>query len=90
MSYVKNLRDFSKQLLHVFLWNTKEFPQCQVENYKQERNHTTHVNFWLTTQARFGIRLLVKVNGKWVDAQPCRSVSADDTDYDLHLGTKLN
>ena len=30
------------------------------------------------------------VNGKWVGAQPWRSVGADEIDYELHLGTKLD
>ena len=31
-----------------------------------------------------------EVNGKWVGAKPWRSVGADDNDYELHLGTKLD
>ena len=31
-----------------------------------------------------------EVNGKWVGAQTWRSVGADEIDYELHWGTKLD
>ena len=33
---------------------------------------------------------LSEVNGKWIGAQPWCSVGADEIEYELHLGTKLN
>ena len=43
------------------------------------------ISFRLTTLARFLLR-----GGKWIGAQPWRSVGADENDYEMHLGTKLD
>ena len=42
-----------------------------------------------TSQVSYTSLSLIKVNGKWVGAQPWRSVGADEIDYELHLGTKF-
>ena len=43
-----------------------------------------------TSQVSYTSLSFSEVNGKWVGAQPWRSVGADEIDYDLHLGTKLD
>ena len=42
-----------------------------------------------TSQVSYTSLSFSEVNGKWVGAQPWRSVGADEIDYELHLGTKL-
>ena len=43
-----------------------------------------------TSQVSFTSLSFSEVNGKWVGAKPWRSVGADEIDYELHLGTKLD
>ena len=43
-----------------------------------------------TSQVSYTSLSFSEVNGKWVGAQPWRSVGADGIDYELHLGTKLD
>ena len=43
-----------------------------------------------TSQVSYTSLSLRKVNGKWVGAQTWRSVDADEIDYELLLGTKLD
>ena len=43
-----------------------------------------------TSQVSYTSLSFSEVNGKWVGAQPWRSVGADEIDYELHLGTKLD
>ena len=43
-----------------------------------------------TSQVSYTSLSFSDVNGKWVGAQPWRSVGADETDFELHLGTKLD
>ena len=51
------LKDCTKQILKVCLWNNKEVSQCQVEKYEQKNNHLKLVSFWLTTLVKCLIRL---------------------------------
>ena len=41
-----------------------------------------------TSQVSYTSLSFSEVNGKWVGAQPWRSVGADEIDYELHLGKK--
>ena len=43
-----------------------------------------------TSQVSYTSSSFSEVNGKWVGAKPWRSISADETDYELHFGTKLD
>ena len=43
-----------------------------------------------TSQVFYTSLSFSEVNGKWVGAQPWRSVGADEIEYELHLGTKLD
>ena len=43
-----------------------------------------------TSQVSYTSLSFSEVNGKWVGAQPWRSVGADEIDYEMHLGTKLD
>ena len=43
-----------------------------------------------TSQVSYTSLSFSEVNGKWVGAQPWRSVGADENDFGLHLGTKLD
>ena len=42
-----------------------------------------------TSQVSYTSLSFSEVNGKWVGVQPWRSIGADKTDYELHLGTKM-
>ena len=48
--------------------------------------------FWIdnTSQVSYMSSIFSEVNGKLVGAQPWRFVGADEIDYELHLGTKLD
>ena len=43
-----------------------------------------------TSQVSYTSLSFSEVNGKWVGAQPWFTVGADEIDYELHLGTKLD
>ena len=43
-----------------------------------------------TSQVSYTSLSFSEINGKWVGAPPWRSVGADEIDYELHLGTKLD
>ena len=43
-----------------------------------------------TSQVSYTSISFSEVNGKWFDAQPWRSLGADELDYELHLVTKLD
>ena len=43
-----------------------------------------------TSQVSYTSLIFSEVNGKWVGAQTWRSVGADEFDYELHLGTKMD
>ena len=43
-----------------------------------------------TSQVSYTSLSFSEVNCKWVDGQPWRSVGADEIDYELHLGKKLD
>ena len=58
---------------------TKEYSS---NAYQFSIDNTSHVSY---TSLSFN-----EVNGKWVGAQPWRSNDADEIDYELHLGTKLD
>ena len=56
--------------------------ECSSNAYQFSIDNTSQVSY---TSLSFS-----EVNGKWVCAQPWRSVGADEIDYELHLGAKLD
>ena len=56
--------------------------ECSSNAYQFSIDNTSQVSY---TSLSFS-----EVNCKWVGAQPWRSAGADETDYELHLGTKLD
>ena len=59
-------------------------------NKKEYSSNAYQFSIDNTSQVSYTSSSFSEVNGKWVGAQPWRSVGADEIDYELHLGTKLD
>ena len=86
---MENLKSCTRQSLKVCLRTTKEVSQCQVRT-KEFSSNAYQFSIDNTSQVSYTSLSFSEVNGKWAGAQPWRSAGADEIDYDLHLGTKLD
>ena len=57
---------------------------------KEESSNAHQFSIDNTSQISYTSLSFSEVNGNWIGAQPWRSVGANEIDYELHLGTKLD